>query len=371
MHRVLNTTGSIFFHCDHAANGYVRTIMDSIFGTPNLRNAMNWYYKNASRGKRQWAKAHDDIFWYTKTSNWVFNRDNVLQEYESGMTKWRYQRAGKEPPAGKTPGDVLTMPALNTMDKERTGYPTQKPVALAERIILASSNPGDVVLDCFAGCAYVPVAAERNGRQWIACDISPRALTVLRRQFAKFNYAVDGEQNIPQPALIAVANVTTRGPHQLRARNDKDPVQRYDLKPLPERAFKVPASIIPDKEMLEFLLSLSGYTAWCCGFANQRPDGSIVKTTRNFHLDHLDPKSKEGSNQIYNRVPLCPYHNIRKNQRRAHLADYRQEIANAGEMMVDQLSELVNLAWAQQQAVDFSAIARMRSGIQPTLQGTT
>ena len=260
---------------------------------------------------------------------------------------------------------------LTGQNKERTGYPTQKPVALAERIILASSNPGDVVLDCFAGCAYVPVAAERNGRQWIACDISPRALTVLRRQFAKFHYAVDGEQTTVQPALITVANVTTRGPHQLPERTDEDPLQRHDLKPLPEPEYKVPASIIPNREMLEFLLSLSGYTAWCCGFANRRPDGTIIRTTRNFHLDHLDPKSKEGSNQIYNRAPLCPYHNIRKNQRRVHLAEYRQEIADAGEMMADQLSDLVNLAWAEQQAMDFYAIARMRTGIQPNLQGTT
>ena len=101
--------------------------------------------------------------------------------------------------------------------------PRKKPVALAERIILASSNPGDVVLDCFAGCAYVPVAAERNGRQWIACDISPRALTVLRRQFAKFNYAVDGEQQTERPLLVVEADITTRGPSDLPERTDEDP----------------------------------------------------------------------------------------------------------------------------------------------------
>ena len=104
-----------------------------------------------------------------------------------------------------------------TQSKERTGYPTQKPVALAERIVMASTNPGDIVLDCFAGCAYVPVAAERNGRQWIACDISPRSLTVLRRQFAKFRYAINGERQGDEPALIADADVTVRSPHGLAA----------------------------------------------------------------------------------------------------------------------------------------------------------
>ena len=175
---------------------------------------------------------------------------------------------------GQVPNSVWDdIPPLNSQATERSGYPTQKPVALAERIILASSNPGDVVLDCFAGCAYVPVAAERNGRQWIACDISPRALTVLRRQFAKFQYAVDGSQNAEQPALIVAANVITRSPNDLPERTDDDPAERHDIKELPERKYKVPSSLIPEKEMLEYLLKLSGYTAWCCGFANRRPNG--------------------------------------------------------------------------------------------------
>ena len=252
------------------------------------------------------------------------------------------------------------VPAANIWDdikpigaraKERTGYPTQKPVALAERMIKASSNPGDVVLDCFAGCAYVPVAAERNGRQWIACDISPRSLTVLRRQLAKFNYAVDGTQQTERPSLIIEANMTTRGPGDLPERIDEDPIELQDIKELPERKFKVPASIIPEPEMVERLLELSGYMAWCCGYANRMPDGTVIRTTRNFHLDHIDPKSKDGSNDIQNRAPLCPYHNTRKNNRRVHLSDYRAEIADVGEMMVNTTSELINLAEAHHHAM--------------------
>ena len=257
---------------------------------------------------------------------------------------------------------------LEAQSPEKTGYPTQKPVALAERIIKASFNPGDVVLDCFAGCAYVPVAAERNGRQWIACDISPRALTVLRRQFQKFHYVVDGEQSGQEPVLIAAAHVTTQGPHQPPVRTDEDPAPRYDFKEPAERKFKIPTSIIPEPEMLEMLLKLSGYTAWCCGFANRRPDGSIVETRRNFHLDHLAPKSKEGSNQITNHAPMCPAHNIRKNKRRIHLSEYRDEIADTGEMMVDSMTDLINLAWAEQQALDLYAEERMRRDPQMTLR---
>ena len=240
-------------------------------------------------------------------------------------------------------------------DKERTGYPTQKPVALAERLIRATTKPGDVVLDCFAGCAYVPVASERNGRQWIACDISPRALTVLRRQFAKFNYAVDGAQQTETPLLNPEANIITRGPGELPERSDEDPVEPQSIKELPPRKFKVPASRIPEGEMMEFLLGLSGYTAWCCGYAVRRSSGEVVKTTRNFHLDHIDPKSKQGSNQIMNRAPLCPDHNIRKNNRRVHLEDYRAEIADAGEMLVDTTGELIDLAWAYEQALGYYA----------------
>ena len=106
-----------------------------------------------------------------------------------------------------------------TPRSERTGYPTQKPIALAERLILASSNPGDVVLDCFAGSGYVPIAAERHHRQWIACDKSPRTLTVMRRQFAKLHWAVDGLHQPPITPLFPTTNVITNGPHQLPQRN--------------------------------------------------------------------------------------------------------------------------------------------------------
>ena len=132
---------------------------------------------------------------------------------------------------------------------------------------------------------------------------------------------------------------------------------------LKERTFKVPASIIPEPQMLEELLKLSNYQAWCCGFANRRPDGRIIQTTRNFHLDHIAPKSKQNtgtSNDIQNRAPMCPYHNLRKNNRRVALAEYRQEIAHAGELMVDSINDLINLDWAQAQAMQIYGQAYAR-----------
>ena len=175
MRRILRDDGSIYLHIDHTAHAWVKCLMDAIFDRRNFRNEIAWWYKNASRGKKRFANAHDTILWYSKNpKKYCFNRENVLVPFESGMTEWRYTRggqAGKEPPKGKTPDDVILMPSLNTMDKERTGYPTQKPLALYERFIEASSNPGDIVLDPFCGCATTPVAAERQGRQWVGIDI--------------------------------------------------------------------------------------------------------------------------------------------------------------------------------------------------------
>ena len=123
------------------------------------------------------------------------------------------------------------------------------------------------------------------------------------------------------------------------------------------RRKEAPPSIIPEKEMLEFLLNLSGYTAWCCGFANRMADGTVVKDTSHFHLDHIDPKSKGGSNQITNRAPMCAKHNLRKSNRRVHLEEYRVEIAARGELKVPK-SELVDLTMAYQQALDHYAKAQ-------------
>ena len=148
--RLLKPTGSIYLHCDWHASHYIKVEMDKIFGFGNLQNEIVWYYTNASRGKRRLAKSHDSLLWYSKSEEYTFNRDDILVPFDSGMTKWRYEKggqSGKEMPKGKTPDDVLMMPSLNAMDKERVGYPTQKPEALLERIIRSSSNIGDIIAD--------------------------------------------------------------------------------------------------------------------------------------------------------------------------------------------------------------------------------
>ena len=145
MRRLLKPTGSIYLHCDPTASHYLKMLMDAIFGRKNFRNEIIWHYSNASRGKRQLAKSHDIILWYSKSNKYIFNRDEILVPFTSGMTEWRYKKGGqkgKPVPKGKTPDDVISMPSLNTMSKERYGYPTQKPLALYEKIVQASSGGG-------------------------------------------------------------------------------------------------------------------------------------------------------------------------------------------------------------------------------------
>ncbi len=189
-HELLKETGSIFLHCDHSANGYLRMLMDFIFGKENFRNQIVWYYKNASRGKRNWAKSHDTILYYAKNAEHVkFNRDGILVPFESGMTAWRYSKGGqadKEMPKGKTPDNVMCIPSLNTMAKERCkGWDGQKPLKLYTRLVRACTNPGDLVIDPFCGCSTTLIAAENAGCEWIGIDINPERITMLNEQLGK------------------------------------------------------------------------------------------------------------------------------------------------------------------------------------------
>lgn len=182
---LLSDTGSIYLHCDWHKAAYLRLLMDEVFGINHFVNELIWYYKNASRGKENFAFAHDSIYWYRKSNSHIFNLKEVLVPFESGMTHWRYTVGGqkdKEMPDGKTPDNVIIIPSLNAMASERLSYPTQKPEELIEKILRASSNPGDIVFDCFMGSGTTQAVAMKLGRRFIGADINLGAIQTTTKR---------------------------------------------------------------------------------------------------------------------------------------------------------------------------------------------
>jgi DNA modification methylase len=188
MHRLLSPTGTLYLHLDWHASAYARILLDEIFGPGRLLNEIVWVYHGPSPIRSAFKRKHDTILVYTKSGDYVFNVDDVRVPYNPSTVKTfaSSTRAGfgKVPnlKQGKVPEDWWYFPVVARMHSERTGYPTQKPEALLERIILASSNPGDLVGDFFCGSGTTMAVADRLGRKWIGCDASRLAIhTAYRR----------------------------------------------------------------------------------------------------------------------------------------------------------------------------------------------
>ncbi len=194
-HRILKPTGSIYLHCDPTMSHYLKTTMDCIFGEDNLRNEIVWCYSRPSAPKqRQLSRVHDIILWYSVGSKWIFNPDAIRQPYAaSSRAREGYSaRASKVADGvvalderGKFPESWIYIPALKGNARESTGYPTQKPLALLNRIVKAGSSEGDIILDPFCGCASTCVAAERLDRQWIGIDVSFKAYELVKERLTK------------------------------------------------------------------------------------------------------------------------------------------------------------------------------------------
>lgn len=177
--RVLRPDGTLYLHLDAREVHYVKVLLDGIFGRDCFLNEIIWAYDFGGRPKRRWPAKHDNILVYVKDrERYVFNRDEIdrIPYLAPGLV-------GKEKAArGKLPTDVWWHTIVGTNAGERTGYPTQKPVALAERIIRASSDPGELVLDPFAGSGTVGAAAEQLGRRYLLIDSNPEAVAVMRER---------------------------------------------------------------------------------------------------------------------------------------------------------------------------------------------
>ena len=172
MRRVLKPTGSIYLHCDHTANGYIRMAMDAIFGARNFRNEIVWYYKTGGTSKRWFSRKHDTIFLYSKSDAYTFvpQKEKSYLAHKYGFSNVNIEQDDKGFYTMVGMRDVWDIPALRGNQPENTGSPDQKPLALYERIILASSNAGDLVLDPFAGCATTIMAAHQHQRRWVGID---------------------------------------------------------------------------------------------------------------------------------------------------------------------------------------------------------
>jgi len=285
LRRVLKPTGSLYLHCDPTASHYLKLLCDAVFGFDNYRNEIIWQRTSSHNDSKKWMDVHDVIFYYAKTAQFVWNptftehdpdyikgfyrhedergvyrldhiirsksmgpRPNLAYEYKGYLPPWgwrtvkeklealdkedriqwsnsgrpylkRYLAEQKGTPIKSVISDI---PPVGAVAQERLGYPTQKPVALLERIIQASSNPGDVVLDPFCGCGTTIDAAEKLGRQWIGIDVTQLAISLIKNRLVdtygsrlKF---VNGPSKPPERGVHA-ASTSEREPASKRLKS--------------------------------------------------------------------------------------------------------------------------------------------------------
>ena len=245
MRRILKSTGSIYLHCDPTMSHYLKLVMDAIIGRKNFRSEIIWKRTSGHSDSKTLGSVHDTILYYTKTDNFTYNQQHIQYEKSYVMRRYKhkdpdgrrwmddnltakglsgggyeYEYKGKkslwrvspekmkeldaenrlyftskggirikrylDEMSGLPINDVWTdIPPVNSRAKERVGYPTQKPIAFLDRIVQASSNPNDVVLDPFCGCATACIAAEKNVREWVGIDISPKAVDLVKSRMVK------------------------------------------------------------------------------------------------------------------------------------------------------------------------------------------
>ncbi len=309
MHRVLKPTGSIYLHCDPTASHYLKAVMDAIFGWKNFRNEIVWCYKSGGRAKAHFPKKHDLILWYSKkhrSGEYVFNYDAVslprdtstmhepVLHDEDGRPYQRNFKNGKEYryylDRGVLPDDWwIDIQAENPASKARTGYPTQKPLKLYERIVKASSSPGDIVLDPFAGCATTLVAAEKLQRQWVGVDIWEGAHELVRKRLEDTT------------GLFGDVTFTDQLPDRTDDGETSAPYLRVK-----QRVKEPDGPRWTRKETYDHLLDQNGSRCMGCDRTFDDP--------RYLELDHNIPRSDGGINHVTNRILLCgPCNKLKSN----------------------------------------------------------
>jgi site-specific DNA-methyltransferase (adenine-specific) len=290
LHRVLKPTGSLYLHCDPTASHYLKVMLDVIFGARNFRNEIVWKRTSAHSDSKKWARVHDIILYYAKTNRPVWNpvhtehnpeyveqfyryedergryrldhiiltpstgpRPNLIYEYKGYTPQWGWRVVREKLEAldaegrivwsssgrpylkrylHEQKGNLITdiiddIPPIGAHARERLGYPTQKPLALLERIIQASSNEGDTVLDPFCGCGTAIVAAQKLNRRWIGIDITHLAIALIKYRLSDmFNLQENTDYRvIGEPTTVAEARAL--------AQQDRDEFQKWAIGLIP------------------------------------------------------------------------------------------------------------------------------------------
>ena len=349
MHRVLREDGSMYLHCDHTASHYLKALMDAIFGRRNFRSEIIWRRTTAHNDSTRYGANTDTILFYSKGDKWTWNRQyqpydekykarfrnkdadgrawsdyditakgltggGYEYEYKGVTSLWRVpletmkrlddegrlhftNRGGirRKRYLDEMPGRPVQslwedIDPVNSQARERLGYPTQKPLALYERIINASSNEGDIVIDPFCGCATTPIAAERLGRQWVGIDIWDGAIEVVRQRM---------EDNRQLLGDIPVIHFTSESP----TRTDNAEPAVLELQ-IPRGRQRYPR---PRSQHGRLVTDIGAYCQGCGRDYGFDP--------RVLEVDHIRPKADGGSDAYDNLTLLCPPCNREKRDR--------------------------------------------------------
>lgn len=212
-------TGSVYVHLDWRRSAHLRCVMDEVFGTENALNEVAWCYTGPSNTKDYFPRKHDSVLLYSKSESWIFNADSIRIPYvavhSQGPRPWtddfdpsEFEARGKVPEDFWT--DITTVARLHAT--EMLGFPTQKPERLLERIIRASSNPGDIVLDCFIGSGTTAAVAQKLGRRWIGADINNGAIQTTEKRLAAI---IEDQARAASSEQLAMESSEARRPAQL------------------------------------------------------------------------------------------------------------------------------------------------------------
>ena len=320
MHRVLKPTGSIYLHCDPTACHYLKMLLDVIFGKKNFRNEIIWYYPNSGlkAKSKKFHQVTDNILYYLKDINAPFCFNHVHRKRKDGQSKQAKRKFNsitkKADMVRDENGKIIyiirdevlvnslwELPSLSNNKKESTGYPTQKPLPLYQRIIKASSNKGDIVLDPFCGCATTLVAAEIEGREWVGIDIWKEAHKVVVNRLEKEGLLKDKGSSKVSTLAFGETNYTTKLPKRTDDKKEAVPfLQTKEVMDEPK------GKKMSRDEMLVHLIKQNGCKCQGC---NRMFDDS-----RYLELDHNTPRSDGGINHITNRVLLCsPCNKLKSN----------------------------------------------------------